>query len=109
MVIITFKDGYSLGFEMATSAKEKALVSRFNSGSLKPSTVLDLKSKGSYKIEEIQAMEYCPVKVVKKEAPQEDEDLKKFKEAVNGSKKQDHSEKLREFEKVFGDALKKKD
>lgn len=113
MVIVILKAGYTFGFEMSDFEKEKALVARFTSGGLSPTTSLDLKSKGTYKVEEIQNMEFCPVKVIKKEEKKEKkkrtddrERLEKdLKEAIK--KRGERSGRDEEFWKAY-DSLKPK-
>lgn len=111
MVIVALKDGYAFSFEMASWDKEKMLVEKFKSGGLSQTTTLDLKSKGSYKVSEIEGMDFQPVKVIKKEEPKEktkEEKMEAFKEAMRKHKKKNEEDRLNEFAKAFRQAANEK-
>ena len=108
MVILILKSEYIIGFEMANWEKEKALVDRFNSGTLKPDSVLDLKKKGTYKVSDIKSMEFAKMKILKKEEPKKDDGFNEFKKAVENSKRENEDRRLKEFYKAFTEALKDK-
>jgi len=68
MVIVILKDGYVFGFEMDGFDKEEMLVEHFNNKNLSKTTVLDLKSKGQFKVGDIQGMEFQPVRAIKRKS-----------------------------------------
>ena len=65
MIIVILKDGYAFGFEMNSFEKEKALINRFKKKQFSATTILDLKSRGRYKVEDIQDLEFNPVKILR--------------------------------------------
>ena len=80
---------------MATVEKERELLRKFESGTLAPNAILDLKAKGSYKVSEIEDMAYTE----EGESPysKQDSEIDAIKEALKHNRNLSNKEKQKEY------------